>query len=180
MTTDPKVCPDARVIRRMSFDEAAELAQFGAKALHPATLAPAMRENIPVYVLNSKRPLGEGTEITAPARTSKAVYAITAKRNVATVEIKAIRGGDSQMLHDVFAVFERHSCPVDVMAMTPGHMLFLLESTSAFRGIAEEFKGVAEVRWENHKALVCLVGEDIRRQPEVASRAFAEIGRAHV
>ena len=175
MTADPKLCRDARVIRRMSFDEAAELAHLGAKVLHPATLAPATRENIPVYVLNSKRPAGEGTEITARARTSKAVNAITAKRNVATVEIKAISGGDSQLLHDVFTVFDKHSRPVDVMAMTPGHMLLLLESTGALRGISEELKGVAEVRWENHKALVCLVGENIRRQPEVASRAFAAV-----
>ncbi len=65
MTADPKLCSDARVIRKMSFDEAAELAHFGAKVLHPATLAPAMRENIPVYVLNSRRPEGEGTEILA-------------------------------------------------------------------------------------------------------------------
>ena len=88
MTTDPKLCPDARVIRKMSFDEAAELAHFGAKVLHPATLAPAMRENIPVYVLNSRRPEGEGTEISARARTGNAVSAITAKRNVAAVEIE--------------------------------------------------------------------------------------------
>jgi aspartate kinase len=61
------------------------------------------------------------------------------------------------------------------MAMTPGHMLLLLDSTGALRGISEELKGVADVRWENHKALVCLVGENIRRQPEVASRAFAAV-----
>src|SRR6202008_4270507 len=67
MTADPKSCSDARIIRRMSFDEAAELAHFGAKVLHPATLAPAMRENIPVYVLNSRRPEGDGTEIIADA-----------------------------------------------------------------------------------------------------------------
>ena len=82
MTTDPKLCADARVIRKMSFDEAAELAHFGAKVLHPATLAPAMRENIPVYVLNSRRPEGEGTEILARAKTGNLVSAITAKRKV--------------------------------------------------------------------------------------------------
>src|SRR5207302_4520207 len=65
MTTDPKLCSDARVIRKMSFDEAAELAHFGAKVLHPATLAPAMREDISVYVLNSRNPAGAGTEIVA-------------------------------------------------------------------------------------------------------------------
>lgn len=175
MTTDPKLCPDARVIRKMSFDEAAELAHFGAKVLHPATLAPARRENIPVYVLNSKRPEGQGTEIVSRATTGNAVSAITAKRKVAAVEIESARAVDSQLLHEVYAVFDRHSCPVDVMATSLGRISLLVGSTAALPGIAADLHNVANVRWENHKALVCLVGENIRRQPEIASRAFAAV-----
>jgi aspartate kinase len=180
MTADPKICSDARVIRKMSFDEAAELAHFGAKVLHPATLAPAMRENIPVYVLNSRRPEREGTEIMARAeagaraKTGKSVSAITAKRNVAAVEIQSARV-NSQLLHTVYAVFDRHACAVDVMATSLGCISLLVDSASALPAIAAELRGVAEVRWENHKALVCLVGENIRRQPELASRAFAAV-----
>ena len=110
MTTDPKLCSDARVIRKMSFEEATELAHFGAKVLHPATLAPAMRENIPVYVLNSRRPEGEGTEIAAHAKSGGLVSAITAKRNVAAVEIESACGVDSELLRGIYAVFDRHSC----------------------------------------------------------------------
>src|SRR3954470_3816248 len=115
MTTDPKLCPDARVIRKLSFDQAADLAHFGAKVLHPATLAPAMRENIPVYVLNSRRPEGHGTEILARASTGNRVSAITMKRNVVSVEIQSRNGVDSALLNKVFAVLEQHSCAVDVM-----------------------------------------------------------------
>jgi aspartate kinase len=86
MTADPKVCPEARVIRKMSFAEAAELARCGAKVLHPETLAPLLRENIPVYVLNSCRPEDEGTEIAARARPGDSVRAITIKRSVVAVE----------------------------------------------------------------------------------------------
>lgn len=175
MTTDPKLCSDARVIRKMSFDEAAELAHFGARVLHPATLAPAMRENIPVYVLNSRRPEGEGTEITARARTGSGVSAITAKRNVAAVEIESAQGVDSELLRKVYAVFDRHACSVDVMATSLGRMSLLVGSTAALPGIAVDLRGIANVRWENHKALVCLVGENIRRQPDVASRVFAAV-----
>ena len=175
MTTDPKLCADARVIRKMSFDEAAELAHFGAKVLHPATLAPAMRENIPVYVLNSRRPEGEGTEITARARTGKVVSAITAKRKVAAVEIEPAQGVDSEFLQKVYAAFDHHACAVDVMAWSPGRMSLLVGSTAALPGIAADLRDLADVRWENHKALVCLVGENIRRQPDVASRAFAAV-----
>ena len=172
MTTDPKLCSDARVIRKMSFDEAAELAHFGAKVLHPATLAPAMRENIPVYVLNSKRPEGEGTEIVARVKSGNVVSAITAKREVASVEIESASGVDSELLRAVYAMFDRHSCSVDVMATSLGRMSLLVGSTTALPAIAAELQGVAEVRWENHKALVCLVGENIRRQPDVASRSL--------
>jgi aspartate kinase len=175
MTTDPKLCPDARVIRKMSFDEASELAHLGAKVLHPATLAPAMRESIPVYVLNSRRPEGEGTEISARAKTGIAVSAITAKRNVAAVEIESAPGVGSELLRAVYAVFDRHSCAVDVMAASLGRMSLVVGSTAALPAIAADLRGVAAVRWENHQALVCLVGEKIRRQPDVASRVFAAV-----
>jgi len=175
MTTDPKLCSDARVIRKISFDEAAELAHFGAKVLHPATLVPAMRENIPVYVLNSRRPEGEGTEIVARAKTGDVVSGITAKRNVAAVEIQSAHTVDSELLRTVYAAFDRHSCSVDVMASSRGRMSLLVGSTAALPAITADLRGVAEVRWENHKALVCLVGENIRRQPDVASRVFAAV-----
>lgn len=175
MTADPKLCPDARVIRKMSFDEAAELAHFGAKVLHPATLAPAMRENIPVYVLNSRRPEGEGTEIVAGAKNSKAVSAITAKRNVAAVEIELSDPVTSEALGRIFSTLDRHLCLVDVMGSSLGRISLLVGSTAALPGIANDLKGIADVRWENHRALVCLVGENIRRQPDVASQVFAAV-----
>ena len=194
MTTDPKLCSDARVIRRISFEEAAELAHWGAKVLHPATLAPAMRQNIPVYVLNSTRPEGPGTEIVGRTRSSTVVSAITAKRNVAAVEIESAQGVNSELLNAVYAVFERHSCAVDVMATSLGRISLLVGSrlpgsrlpgstlvglTAALPAISADLRGVAgvscDLRWENQKALVCLVGESIRRQPEIASRAFAAL-----
>lgn len=119
MTTDPKLCPEARVIRRMSFDEASELAHVGAKVLHPATLAPAMRENIPVYVLNSRRPESEGTEIAAHPNTGNKVRAISAKRNVASVEISPRGKIDTDLLGAIFSAFDLHSCSVDVLATSP-------------------------------------------------------------
>ncbi|HEY1677483.1 MAG TPA: aspartate kinase [Candidatus Sulfotelmatobacter sp.] len=176
MTADPKLCPDARVIRKMNFDEAAELAQFGAKVLHPATLAPAMKENIPVYVLNSRRPDAEGTEITARARNSSPVIAITARRNVAVVEVESARGIDASFLDAVFAAFEKHSCLVDVFATSPNGVSLLAESDgSMMLEVAGDLRHAADVRWENHQALVCLIGENIRRKPEITSRVFGAL-----
>ena len=134
-----------------------------------------MRENIPVYVLNSRRPDGEGTEIVARAKTGNVVSAITAKRRVASVEIETAQAVDSELLRAVYAVFDRHSCSVDVMATSLGRISLLVGSTAGLPAIAADLQGIAEVRWQNHKALVCLVGETIRRHPDVASRVFAAV-----
>ena len=180
MTTDPKLCADARVIRKLSFDEAAEMAYFGAKVLHPATVVPAMRENIPVYVLNSRHPEGQGTEITARASSGNRVSAITAKRNVVVLEIQSRRSVDAALLNTVFGVLEQHTCAVDVMGTSVDRISVLVGSTLALPRIIKDLEQVADVRWENHKALVCLVGENIRRQPEVASRIFATVADMEV
>jgi aspartate kinase len=163
------------VIRKISFDEAAELARFGAKVLHPAALVPAMRENIPVYVLNSRQPEGAGTEITARARTGNVVSAITAKRNVVAVEIESRHGVDADVYRAVLAAFDEHNCLVDVVGVSPGRMSLLAGSPAALPKIAANLQSIADVRWENQKVLVCLVGENIRRQPNVASLAFAAV-----
>jgi len=175
MTSDPKVCPDARVIRKLSFDEASDLAHAGAKVLHPATLGPAMRENIPVYVLNSRRPECQGTEITARASTGNRVSAITTKRNVVLLEIQSRRGVDSALLNTLFAMLEQHASAVDFMGTSLDRISLLVGSNHALPEIVKDLQEVADVRWENHKALICLVGENIRRQPEVASRVFATV-----
>ena len=176
MTTDPTLCPDARRVARMSFDEAAELAYFGAKVLHPATLVPAMRSNVPVCVLNSRNPDCAGTEIVAHCEASGEVKAITAKRGVAIVDVEPVRWFAPELLREVFDVFERHEHSLDLLSASRGSLALLVSSVTALPAIAEELKGMANVRWENHKALVCLVGEHIRRRPELASQAFRAIG----
>lgn len=175
LTTDPRVCPDARRIPQMSFEDAAELAQFGAKVLHQATLLPAMRADVPVHVLNSRNPECEGTEIRARVEGSGPVRALTAKRGVAAVEVELRDGMNLELLPNVFAAFDRHQCPVDLMAASPTRLSFVIASFAALPKVAAELRGIAKVVWENHKALVSLVGENLRRQPEVASRVLRAI-----
>jgi aspartate kinase len=175
MSTDPNLCPDARCVPRMSFDEASDLAYFGAKVLHPATLVPAMRSNIPVWVLNSRKPDFAGTEIVAYCE-GDGVKAITARRGVAIVDVEPVRWFAPELLREVFDVFERHQHNLDLLSASRGSLALLVSSVSALPAIAEELKGMANVRWENHKALVCLVGEQVRRRPELASQAFRAIG----
>ena len=175
MTTDPNLCPDARRVPRMSFDEASDLAYFGAKVLHPATLLPAMRSNIPVWVLNSRNPDCPGTEIVARCE-SEGVKAVTSKRGVAIVDVEPVRWFAPELLREVFDVFERHEHNLDLLSASRGSLALLVSSVSGLPAIAEELKGMANVRWENHKALVCLVGEQVRRRPEIAGKAFRALG----
>jgi aspartate kinase len=180
MTTDPKLCAEARVIRKMSFDEAAELAHFGARVLHPATLAPAMRENIPVHVLNSRRPEGEGTEISARPGAGDLVLAITAKDDLSVVEIESTQAVGSDLLRKVYATFDQHSFSVDVISASLGRVSLLVSSSAPLSAIAADLRGVANLRWEAHKALVCLVGAHLQRHPDSANDVFAAVGDLNV
>ncbi len=109
-TTDPRICPDARRIKLISFEEAAELAYFGAKVLHPATVLPAVEKNIPVLVLNSRNPSNEGTRILARTPRSHSMFkAIAAKGRITVVEIVAARMLMAHgFLAKVFEIFARH------------------------------------------------------------------------
>jgi len=175
MTTDPDLCPDACLIEKMSFDEAAELAYFGAKVLHPATLLPAMRHDIPVWVRNSRNPECSGTEILAHASDGIEVKAISVKRSVASVDVEPLRWLAPELVREVCDVFERHHYSLELLSASRGSLSVLVSSTAALPTIAEELKGLANVRWKNHQALVCLVGEKIRRRPDIASRVFRAI-----
>jgi len=104
------------------------------------------------------------------------VKAITSKAGVAIVDIEPVRWFAPELLREVFDVFERHQHSLDLLSASRGSLALLVSSVTALPSIAEELKGLANVRWENHKALVCLVGEQIRRHPELASQAFRAIG----
>ena len=175
MTSDPKICADARRISHLSFNEAAELAHFGAKVLHPGTLLPAMRENIPVHVLNSRNPLAPGTQVVPHVSSGHGVKAITAKRGVAAVEVELANGTDPQPVGWVCAAFERHACPVEIVSAVHGSISLVVGSTAALPRVSAELRGQARVSWENHKALISLVGENVRRMPEVTHRLLSAV-----
>ena len=175
MTTDPDVCPEARRIPRISFADAATLAHFGAKVLHPGTLKPAMQANIPVHVLNSHNPECEGTEIVANVTGTGSVKALTAKRGIAAVEIEFREGKNTEVVPALCEAFNRHHCPIDVMAASRDRLSLLVGSTAVLPAVAAEVRSLANLRWENHKALVSLVGENLHRQPDVVSRVFAAV-----
>ena len=177
MTTDPNLCPDAHRIKVISFDEAAELAYFGAKVLHPATLLPAIQKNIPVYILNSRNPDGQGTKITTRAQHCKNLFkAIAVKKRITIVDVAATR---MLMVHgylkSIFEAFDRHRVPVDVVSTSEVSVSLTVDSNEAIPALAADLSKLADVKYEGRKAIVCLVGENLRETPGVAARIFGVI-----
>ena len=182
MTTDPRLCKDARRIRTISFDEAAELAYFGAKVLHPATLLPAVQKDIPVYVLNSRNPGCEGTRITARAPECRNYFkAIAAKRRITIVDVVATRMLMAHgFLRSIFEVFDRHRCPVDMVSTSEVSVSLTVDSTEAIPAIAADLEKLADVKYEGRKAIVCLVGENIRGTRGIAAKVFGALPETNV
>ena len=177
MTADPRMCPDALRVRTISFEEAAELAYFGAKVLHPATILPAVRKNIPVFVLNSKNPENEGTRITALAPHCRSPFkSIAVKKRLTIMDVVASRMLMSHgYLRSIFEVFDRHKCPVDMVSTSEVSVSLSLDSNEKLPAIAADLSKLADVKYEGRKALVCMVGENIRGQNGIAARVFQAI-----
>ena len=182
MTTDPNLCAAARRIKVISFDEAAELAYFGAKVLHPATLVPAIDKNIPVQVLNSRNPKNEGTRITARAPSCTNTFkAIAAKKRITVVDVVSARMLMAHgFLKSIFDVFDRHRCPVDVVSTSEVSVSLTVDSNEAIPAIAADLDKLASVKYEGRKAIVCLVGENIRGTPGIAAKVFSTISDINV
>lgn len=182
MTTDPRLCPDARTIRRISFNEAAELAYFGAKVLHPATLLPAIEKNIPVYVLNSRNIKSKGTRITAHAPGGTEMFrAITAKNGVSLVNVVASRGlMVHNFLRSVFEVLDQHSASVDLVAISEVSLSFTIETRRMPQALLSQLEKVADVTCEDKQAIICLVGEDIHGRTGIAASVFNTVANAGV
>jgi aspartate kinase len=183
MTSDPSVIPEARVIEEMTFREAAELAYFGAKVLHPATILPAVQKNIPVRVLNSKRPDVPGTVIVAGGGESsgRVVKSIAYKEGITVITITSTR---MLMMHGflarVFEVFASHGTSVDVIATSEVSLSLTVDSRANLDAISGELKKIAEVEEEPDKAIFCVVGEGLKKTRGIVAGVFSVLDREDI
>ena len=182
MTTDPRICPDALRVKTISFEEAAELAYFGAKVLHPATILPAVQKNIPVRVLNSRNPENDGTEISAtPPHCTSPFKSIAAKKKLTIIDIVASRMLLAHgFLKAVFDVFDKHHCAIDMVSTSEVSISVTVDSKEALPAICAELSRIADVKYEGDKALICLVGEDIRGISGIAAQVFAAVSHVNM
>jgi aspartate kinase len=182
MTVDPRVIPEARRIRVISFAEAAELSHFGAKVLHPSTVLPAVERSIPVHIFNTRNPAGEGTLIVSTAKTSRnAIKAIAFKRGVTIVNVNSTRMVLAYgFLKSIFEVFDRRQTSVDVVTTSEVSVSMTLDNTERLESITSDLKSLGEVTVESGKAIFCVVGDNLKFTPGVAARLFRAIQPANV
>jgi len=173
LTADPRVISTTRLVPQLSFAEAAELAYFGAKVLHPSTILPAVERNIPVRILNSKNPEGAGTMITAePPPASTPLAALACKRDVTVVDITSSRMLMAYgFLRRVFEVFERYTTAVDVVTTSEVTVSVTVDDRRHLEAIVEALSEFSQVSVDHEMALLCAVGDRLRNEPAIAARA---------
>jgi aspartate kinase len=184
-TTDPKLCPEARSLDVISFDEAAEMAFFGAKVLHPATMLPAMAKNIPVYVLNSLNPGAQGTCVRArsdrPRNGENAITAIAARKNVAIVSASASRMLMAHnFLHDVFQVFKRYQIPIDIVSTSEVSVSLTVDSRLDLTNLLKDLREFTDAQVEPGMAIVAVIGDNLRGMPGMCGRVFSAMNDINV
>ena len=179
LTADPRIVAQPRVVPQLSFSEASELAYFGAKVLHPSTILPAVAKNIPVRILNSRRPENEGTRITKEARPDAGkLTAIACKRDVTVIDITSTRMLMAHgFLRRLFEVFERFKTAVDVVTTSEVSVSVTVDDTRRLDAILDNLHNFAEASCEKEMAIICAVGENLRADPTLFGRAVTALDR---
>jgi aspartate kinase len=176
-TTDPRLCNDARAIAEISFKEASELATFGAKILHPATLLPAMRCHIPVYVASSFEPLKGGTWIRQTVDETPLVRAMALRKKQVLVTLSTPEMLYSHgFLFEIFKIFNEHKISIDAITTSEISVSMTLDDSALLnKNLLVDLSKVAEVNVEEDLALISLIGNNINHTPGLAKKIFETI-----
>ncbi|MGL5682279.1 MAG: aspartate kinase [Marinifilaceae bacterium] len=172
---DPRIVEHTVALRHLSFDEAAELAYFGAKILHPTSVQPAKKENIPVRLKNTLNPSDEGTLITGQSN-DQTIKAVAAKDNVTAINIKSTHMLLAYgFLRKVFEVFEKWQTPIDMIATSEVAVSLTIDDTCYLNEIIESLQKYGTIEVERNLAIVCVVGDFAPDQPGLAGRVLTAL-----
>ena len=182
MTADPTLIPSARSLSVLSLLEASELAYFGGRVLHPATMLPAIEHGIPIRVLNSMRPAGEGTLILKqPPESEQVVKSVVYKENITLIDIYSTRMLMAHgFLAKIFAIFERHQTAVDMVSTSEVSVSLTVDRSDKLSQILSDLGEFAQVKATPGKAIVCVVGERIRYTLGTAAKVFQALEGIHI
>ena len=177
LTCDPRICPEARTLKTLSYEEAAELAYFGAKVLHPKTIKPAVDYRIPVRVCNSHEPEKRGTMILAETQiVPNTIKSIAHKTGITILRISSARMlGAFGFMSALFQVFERYRTVIDVISTSEVSVALTLDNTESLEQVVKELDRLGDVEVEHNNAVVCVVGEGLRASSGLASKIFSTI-----
>ena len=186
MTTDPRIVKNSRLISKLTFDEASELAYFGAKVLHPSTIIPAIKQSIPVRILNSRNPENEGTLIVKSLEGDDASQEFSVKSIACKKDITLVNVSSSRMLMahgflaELFSIFAKYRKSVDVVATSEVSVSLTVDNEDGLSEIQQQLEAVAEIKVKPKKAIVCVVGEAMKHTPGVAARIFGALANAEI
>jgi aspartate kinase len=169
---DPRIVNKTFPISELSFDEAAELAYFGAKILHPTCVLPAQKRNVPVRLLNTMQPEAKGTVIGMPASGDR-ITAVAAKDGITAIKIRSARMLLAYgFLRSVFEVFERYRTPIDMITTSEVAVSLTIDNPAHLNEIIEELKDFGQVEVDREQTIVCIVGTFGKDKQGYASRVF--------
>jgi len=181
LTCDPRVVPEAKSVGELTFSEAAELAAFGAKVLHPATILPAVEAHIPVTVRHTQRPEGLFTTISPDTHSGRAVTALASRGPVTVVTVNSTRMlNQSGFLAKLFEIFRRHGVSVDLIATAEVSVSLTVEADAPLEALKAELSEFAKVETCEGRAIVAVVGERIKQTPGVSGRIFGALSGINV
>lgn len=175
MTCDPRLIPEATTIPEITYGEAGELAFFGAKVVHPATIQPAVAKGIPVFVKDTGSPDRAGTRIAADAGIP-GLKAISVKKGITVVSITSSRMLEAHgFLRRIFAIFDAAETPVDLVTTSEVSVSVTIEKTAALPGILEKLEALGQVAVESGLSIICMVGRDLWKDPSFPAKAFGAL-----
>ncbi|HVF48380.1 MAG TPA: aspartate kinase, partial [Pyrinomonadaceae bacterium] len=182
MTCDPRVCAEARTIPVLSYEEAAELAYFGAKVLHPKTIKPAVDNSIPVRVCNTFAPAEIGTMVLADSgEAPNKIKSIAHKKNITILRITSARMlGSYGFMSALFQIFERFRTVIDVVTTSEVSVALTLDNTESIDQIVTELKRLGDVEVDSGYAVVCVVGEGLRASTGLAAKVFSAMADVNI
>lgn len=177
---DPRIVQGTFPIREMSFDEAAELAYFGAKILHPSSINPARAAGVPVRLKNTMEPSAPGTLISKNTK-SKEVKAIAAKDDITAIKIKSGRMLMAYgFLRNVFEIFERYKAPIDVITTSEVAVSVTIDNNENLDKIIKELEEFGVVEVDQNQTIICIVGDGILDQVGYAAKVFDSLKNINV
>ena len=180
-TADPRRVNNTKYLEKISFEEAAEMAHFGAKVLHPLTIEPAVRKNIPIYVLNSMNPSGKGTAILRNELIEDGVKSVSFKENIRVINIFSMKMiNTSGFLRRVFEIFSENKISVDLISTSEANISVTVDASEKIESTVAELSEFADVIVDDDKAQISVIGKNIVRLNGMLKKTFAPLKRCNV